>query len=108
MHNYKLIMITTIFNCCFFNLTFPQDSMAQVQPQNEFNLSLKDISFIQQTFKQKKYLNNFSNLPKINSSASLKKYFDILKNKEHDKWIPAYLYLLTIIPEMFVDEEIGC
>ena len=47
-------------------------------------------------------------LPKINSSVSLKKYFDILKDREHDKWIPAYLYLLTIVPEIFVDEEIGC
>ena len=104
MHNFKLIALAAIFNCCYFNLIFPESSIAQVQSQNEFNLSLKDIILIQ----KKKYINDFSNLPKIDSSISLKEYFDILKDREHNKWIKAYLYLLTIVPEMFVDKEIGC
>lgn len=108
MHSFKLILLTVIFNCCCLNLMLPQASMAQIQSQNEFNLSLKDINLIKKTFKKKKYVTNFSNLPKIDSSVSLRNYFNILKDKEHDKWIPAYLYLLSIVPEMFMDEEIGC
>ncbi len=108
MHSFKLILLTAIFNCCCIDLIFLENSMAQIQSQNEFNLSLKDINLIKKTFKKKKYVTNFSNLPEIDSSISLRNYFSILKDQEHDKWIPAYLYLLSIVPEMFMDEEIGC
>ena len=108
MYNFKFVVLATILNCCYFNLTLPSTSIAQVQPQNEFNLSSNDIIIIQKIFKKNNYVNDFSNLPKNNSSNSLKEYFNILKDREHDKWIKAYLYLLTIVPEMFVDKEIGC
>ena len=108
MYKFKFVVLATILKCCYFNLTLPSISIAQVQPQNEFNLSSKDIILIRRIFKKKNYINDFSNLPRSNSSNSLKEYFNILENREHDRWIPAYLYLLTIVPEMFADKEIGC
>ena len=73
----------------------------------EFNLNEEDIRYVRYYFLNKKYF-NFKNLPKNTSRKSVDKYFQILKNMEHEEWKKAYLYLLTIVPELFIEDEIGC
>ena len=89
------------------NMIFLPPVTAQVTYENEFKLSSEDIRIIQYYFSTNSYKNNFSALPKNLSSKHLNVYFKILKNQEHEKWISAYLFLLSIVPDLF-EEDIGC
>ena len=89
------------------NVIFLAPVRAQTIYENEFKLSSEDIRLIQYYFSTNNYKNNFSALPKNLSSKHLNVYFNILKNQKHKKWISAYLFLLSIIPDLF-EEDIGC
>ena len=89
------------------NAIFLTPVKAQAVYENEFNLSAEDVRLIQYFFTKINYKNNFSALPKNLPSRNLNLYFDILRNQNHKKWITAYLFLLSILPELF-EEDIGC
>ena len=106
----KYILILNLFIASLFlsqNLIFLPPVKAQVTYENEFKLTKEDIRLIQHYFSIYDYKNNFSKLPKDISSKELKSYFAILKNQKDKKWIAAYLFLLSIVPDLF-EEDIGC
>ena len=106
----KYILIFNLFIMTFFfskNIIFLPPVTAQVTYENEFKLTREDIRLIQHYFSIYDYKNNFSKLPKNISSKELKNYFAILKNQKDKKWIAAYLFLLSIVPDLF-EEDIGC
>ena len=75
--------------------------------QNDFELSNKDINYIQKFYVQNEY-NNLLELPSKTSRPKVTEFFLILQNRSSTRWIKAYLFLLTIVPEIFISEETDC
>lgn len=89
------------------NLIFLNIVNAEHQQAGKFDLSKEDIKLIQYYFFKVGYKINFETLPESTGRYKVDSFFKILKNNEHQNWIPAYLLLLEIVPELFVD-DIGC
>jgi len=89
------------------NLIFLPNVTKEEQYQTEFNLSKEDIRYVRYYFLKNKY-KNFSKLPRYGPRRNVNAFFTILNNQRHKKWVKAYLYLLNIVPEHFIEDEIGC
>ena len=73
----------------------------------DFDLNKEDVRYVRYYFLNNKYF-NLKNLPKSTSRPNVNQYFRILENMKHKKWKQAYLYLLDIVPELFIEDETGC
>ena len=105
----KIILINMFFITPLFynNLIFLNTPDKSIEYKIDFNLSKEDIRYVRYYFLKNQY-KDFSNLPKDGPRKNVNKFFLILRNQNHKEWIRAYLYLLSIVPEHFVEEEIGC
>lgn len=105
---YLLILNLTLASYFFSrNLFFLPPASAEYNLNNKFQLNREDIRVIQYYFSQKDYTNRFNELPSGTGRPKVDVFFNILKNPEDPRWADAYLYLLEIIPDLFI-EEIGC
>ena len=104
-----LLILNLIFTVYFFNrsLIFLPPALAQYTFNNKFELNKEDIRLIQYYFSKRDYHNHFDDLPKTTGSARVDNFFNILKNSEDPRWVHAYLHLLEMVPDLFI-EEIGC
>lgn len=103
-----------IFNAMVFfpymynNIIFLETpKIFQFTSPTEFKLDKEDIRYIRYFFLKRKYL-KFKSLPTSTSRPNVDKYFKILKNTKHKEWKEAYLYLLNLVPELLIKDEIGC
>ena len=105
----KLFLINLLFIGPFFykNLIFLNPPEQLNFNYIAFNLDEEDIRYVKYYFLNKKSL-TFSNLPKVPARKNVNNFFNILKNQKDKRWIKAYLYLLVIVPEYLIEEEIGC
>lgn len=105
----KLFLILNIILTTFFistNIIFLDPVSAEVSYQNKFGLNLEDVRIIRYDFLRGKADINFKSFPK-SISRSVNYYYAILYDRKNPRWSEAYLFLLTIVPELF-EEEIGC
>jgi hypothetical protein len=105
----KIILVNILLIGPYFydNLIFLNIPSKIEQHQVEFNLNKEDIRYVRYFFLKTKYP-NLATLPKVPARKNVDKFFSILRNQESKNWTRAYLYLLSIVPESFVEEEIGC
>ena len=102
-----------LFNILFFgpyiydNLIFLNVPTNIEQNQIDFNLNREDVRYVRYYFLNNKY-HDLSTLPKVPTRINVDKFFNILRDQENKEWTKAYLYLLSIVPENFIEEEIGC
>ena len=89
------------------NLIFLPPASAEYTFNNKFNLDREDVRLIQYYFSQRDYTNQFRELPDLTGRPKVDIFFDILKDSEDPRWVHAYLHLLEIVPDLFI-EEIGC
>ena len=88
-------------------LIFLPSASAEQPFENKFNLTREDVRLIQYYFSKTDYTNQFEQLPELTGRRKVDLFFRILKDPEDPNWVRAYLYLLEIVPSLFV-EEIGC
>jgi hypothetical protein len=89
------------------NLIFLSPALAEYTFNNKFNLDREDVRLIQYYFSQRDYTNHFNELPSSTNRPRVNIFFAILKDPEDPRWVHAYLHLLEIVPDLFI-EEIGC
>ena len=102
-----LLNLSLIGPFIYNNLIFLNTPDKSIEYKIDFNLSKEDIRYVRYYFLKNQY-KDFSNLPKNGPRKNVNKFFLILRNQKHKEWITAYLYLLTIVPEQVINEEIGC
>jgi hypothetical protein len=91
-----------------FSATSCLSYSSQVQlTENAFELSHKDIKFIQDFYREEIY-KNLLKLPSKTSRPKVTQFFILLKDQQNTKWIKAYLFLLKIVPEISINEETDC
>ena len=105
----KLILINVFLlgPYLYNNLIFLEIPQKIEQYQIDFNLNKEDVRYVRYYFLNNKYP-DLTNLPKVPTRANVDNFFKILKNQKNQNWTKAYLYLLTIVPELFIEDEIGC
>ena len=106
----KYFLILNLALASYFlnrNLIFLPPASAEYTFDNKFQLSREDVRLIQYYFSQRDYTNQFDELPDVTGRPKVDIFFDILKNPENPHWVHAYLQLLEIVPDLFI-EEIGC
>ena len=102
----KLFIIINIFIIIiYFNLMLVfLPPIKNYNPQNSFNLTKEDSKIIKYYFtKNNKFI--FKNFLLNNNIAN---FLKILKNKNHPQWFSAYLFLLTIMPELIIKDDSDC
>lgn len=108
MYKVLLLNIISLFPYLTSNLIFLEKPAATHTVTNNFNLNKEDIRYIRYFFKKKNNtLLNFDSLPKT-SRKNVASFFAILKNPNNKNYIKAYLFLLNIVPEVLIEDEIGC
>lgn len=105
---YKILLLALItytpwLSNNFIFLEKPQ----KIYVNNTFNLNKEDIRYIRYFF-LKESLIDFKLLPNNTSRKNVNNFFLILKNQKNKRWTKAYLLLLSIVPEIFIEDEIGC
>jgi hypothetical protein len=100
----NLILVLSFLNS---NLIFLSPSSAEYTFSNKFKLDDEDVRLIQYYFSKKDYTNQFHKLPKSSGRQKVDIYFSVLKNSNHPLWPSAYLYLLDIVPNLFIEDN-GC
>jgi|TARA_Y100000034_G_scaffold102324_1_gene127139 hypothetical protein len=104
---FNLIPILNILLIALSAISCSSYSNRAYLKKNAFELSHEDINFIQNSYKLKDY-KTLSELPSRTSRPKVTEFFTLLKEQEDARWIKAYLFLLTIVPEIHINEEVGC
>lgn len=106
----KYFLILNLTLASYFmnrNLIFLPPASAEYTFENKFQLNREDVRLIQYYFSKRDYTNQFDELPKFTGRPNVDIFFKILKDSEDPRWVHAYLHLLELVPNLFV-EEIGC
>ena len=108
----KIKRISLIFLITFFLIEpnfkeFKMHISVSHATTNKYGLSTEDIKYIQKIFKKKKY-KNILDLPLSTPRPKVTAFFKLLKTQSNEKWMSAYLFLLKIVPEIFIEDELGC
>lgn len=105
----KLFLINLLFIGPYFyeHLIFLEPPVKTQPHYIDFNLSEEDIRYVRHYFLNTKFP-TLAELPKVPARKNVDNFFNILRNQESKRWMKAYLYLLTIVPEHVIEEEIGC
>lgn len=105
----KLFLINLLFIGPYFyeHLIFLEPPPKTNPHYIDFNLSKEDIRYVRHYFLNTKFL-TLAELPKVPARKNVDNFFNILRNQKSKRWMKAYLYLLTIVPEHAIEEEIGC
>jgi hypothetical protein len=105
----KLFLINLFFIGPYFyeHLIFLEPPPKTNPHYIDFNLSKEDIRYVRHYFLNTKFL-TLAELPKVPARKNVDNFFNILRNQKSKRWMKAYLYLLTIVPEHAIEEEIGC
>jgi len=109
----KIKRILLIFSIVFFSPTLSVEelkihsSSSSYATPNNYGLSEEDIAYIKETFKKKQY-NDISKLPSVTPRPKVTEFFKILRVQNSDNWFSAYLLLLKIVPDLFIENELGC
>ena len=98
---------TIFYSLLFVFFTFINNGHSQEPVPNEYNLSKNDIIYIRTLLIQTE-TKNILELPTPIDRPNVSKYFKLLRNQNSEKWVGAYLFLLTIVPQLFIEDEIGC
>jgi hypothetical protein len=105
----KLILINLLFIGSYFyeHLIFLEAPVKTEPYYIDFNLSKEDIRYIKHYFSKTEFL-SLTELPKVPARKNVDNFFNILRNRKSKHWNKAYLYLLTIVTDHLIEEEIGC
>ena len=103
----KLLIVTNLLLFLFLssNFIFLPKADESIDLKNEFSLTKEDIRRIRFHIKS---LKNKTHPFKINKSLyndRIIKYFKIVNNQAHPKWIKAYLFLLKTTPSLQLEES---
>ncbi len=108
----KIKRILLIFSITFFSPALSVEEFrihvnsSYATPKN-YDLSEEDIAYIKEIFKKNQY-RDISKLPYITPRPKVTEFFKILKIQNSDSWFSAYLFLLKIVPDLFIEDELGC
>jgi|AOAMet11_17_M020_2_1038521.scaffolds.fasta_scaffold39718_1 hypothetical protein len=108
----KIKRILLIFSIAFF---LPKLSIEELSVgigtsyaiPNNYHLSEEDIAYIKEIFKKRQY-RDISKLPSVTPRPKVTEFFKILRVQNSDNWFSAYLLLLKIVPDLFIENELGC
>ena len=98
----KKFFLFILFFFLFLNSAYSQEFIP-----NKYNLSINDITYIRVLLTDNEP-KNILELPFPENRPSVSKYFRLLRNQNSEEWVGAYLFLLTIVPQLFIEDEIGC